>query len=386
MPTFAGLKNNFYTGVVEDRFDPLSLGRVRVRLYGLHTDDKKLISTGDLPWSDVLMPTTSPSLSGLGLSPHGLVDGSTVMGFFRDEDEMQDFVVIGSLFGRPSEKYKIDGGDSNKQVDRGPDKGFNDSRYADSAAFKDSVDGEKNSSTGRNFQFGLTLENSPVRPNKLEFKLDGLGTVIDGGKDKSLLDSVVDAVAGKIFGSDDTHNNSARLSENFPRKEYTENKLSDVHRTMQGQLNSYPHNLIEQTKGSTVKELSRQDVVNPIYPFAHIVESESGHVLEMDDTPGSERLHMYHRSGTRLEILPDGSQTMKVSNDSYEIIMKDKKILIAGSADIELANGDYNLITKKGNTEDGGNVFVTCDRDMNITAKGAVKIKGKVSINGTKFD
>ena len=43
MPTFAGLKNNFYTGVVEDRFDPLSLGRVRVRLYGLHTDDKKLI-------------------------------------------------------------------------------------------------------------------------------------------------------------------------------------------------------------------------------------------------------------------------------------------------------------------------------------------------------
>lgn len=386
MPTFTGLKNNFYTGVVEDRFDPLSLGRVRVRIYGLHTDDKKLISTGDLPWSDVLMPTTAPSLSGLGLSPHGLVDGSTVMGFFRDEDEMQDFVVIGSLFGRPSDKYKIENGDPKKQVDRGPDKGFNDSRYADNAAFDASDDGVKNSKTGRNYRFGLTLENSPVRPNSLEFKLDGMGTVIDGGKDKSLLDKIAEGIVGKIFGSGDTHNQAARLSENFPRKEYTENKLSDVHRTMQGQLNSYPHNLIEQTKGGTVKELSRQDVVNPIYPFAHIVESESGHVLEMDDTPGSERLHMYHRSGTRLEILPDGTQTMKVSNDSYEIIMKDKKILIAGSADIELANGDYNLITKKGNTEDGGNVFITCDRDMNITAKGAVKIKGKVSINGTKFD
>ena len=386
MPTFTGLKNNFYTGVVEDRFDPLSLGRVRVRIYGLHTDDKKLISTGDLPWSDVLMPTTAPSLSGLGLSPHGLVDGSTVMGFFRDEDEMQDFVVIGSLFGRPSNKYKIENGDPKKQVDRGPDKGFNDSRYADNAAFDASDDGVKNSKTGRNYRFGLTLENSPVRPNSLEFKLDGMGTVIDGGKDKSLLDKIAEGIVGKIFGSGDTHNQAARLSENFPRKEYTENKLSDVHRTMQGQLNSYPHNLIEQTKGGTVKELSRQDVVNPIYPFAHIVESESGHVLEMDDTPGAERLHMYHRSGTRLEILPDGSQTMKVSNDSYEIIMKDKKILIAGSADIELANGDYNLITKKGNTEDGGNVFITCDRDMNITAKGAVKIKGKVSINGTKFD
>ena len=81
MANFTGLGSNFYTGVVEDRFDPLSLGRVRVRIYGLHTDDKKLISTGDLPWSDVLMPTTSPSISGMGLSPHGLVDGSTVMGF-----------------------------------------------------------------------------------------------------------------------------------------------------------------------------------------------------------------------------------------------------------------------------------------------------------------
>lgn len=362
MPTFAGLKNNFYTGVVEDRFDPLSLGRVRVRLYGLHTDDKKLISTGDLPWSDVLMPTTSPSLSGLGLSPHGLVDGSTVMGFFRDEDEMQDFVVIGSLFGRPTDKYKIDGGDSNKQVDRGPDKGFNDSRYADSAAFISSVDGQKNSKTGRNFNFGLTLDQSPVRPNKLEFKLGGEGTIIDEGKERN-------------------------LEENFPREEYTKLSLSDVHRSMQGSMNVYPNNLIERTKGGTVKEPTRaKNVVNPTYPFAHIIESESGHVLEMDDTPGSERLHMYHRSGTRLEVLADGTQTMKVSNDSYEIIMKDKKILISGSADIELANGDYNLITKKGNTEDGGNVFITCDRDMNITAKGAVKIKGKVSINGTKFD
>ena len=357
----------WFTGVVEDRNDPRLEGRVRVRIYGLHTDDKQLISTGDLPWSDVLMPVTSPSLSGLGLSPHGLVDGSTVMGFFRDEDEMQDFVVIGSLFGRPSDKYKIDGADSNKQITRGPDKGFNDSRYKDHKEFVNSVDGQKNSSTGRNFNFGLTLDKCPVRPNNLEFKLGGEGTIIDNDEERN-------------------------LEENFPREDYTKRTLSDVHKTMQGFLNDYPNNLIQRTEGGTVKEPSRKGkkdghpLVSPTYPFAHIIESESGHVLELDDTPGSERLHMYHRSGTRLEVLADGTQTMKVSNDSYEIVMKDKKILISGSADIELANGDYNLITKKGNTEDGGNVFITCDRDMNITAKGAVKIKGKVSINGTKFD
>ena len=73
MSSFTGLDSNFYTGVVEDRHDPLYLGRVRVRVYGLHTDDKTLIPTPDLPWSDVLMSVSSPALSGLGMSPHGLV-------------------------------------------------------------------------------------------------------------------------------------------------------------------------------------------------------------------------------------------------------------------------------------------------------------------------
>tara|TARA_A100001011_G_scaffold313240_1_gene331016 strand:+ start:45 stop:266 length:222 start_codon:yes stop_codon:yes gene_type:complete len=66
MPKFTGLQSNFFTGVVEDRNDPLQVGRVRVRIYGLHTDDKSLIGTPDLPWCDVLMPTSTASLSGLG--------------------------------------------------------------------------------------------------------------------------------------------------------------------------------------------------------------------------------------------------------------------------------------------------------------------------------
>ena len=43
MAKFTGLLSNFYTGVVEDRQDPLEVGRVRVRIYGLHTDDLSLI-------------------------------------------------------------------------------------------------------------------------------------------------------------------------------------------------------------------------------------------------------------------------------------------------------------------------------------------------------
>ena len=32
-----------FIGVVEDRNDPLQLGRVRVRVYSIHTEDKSLI-------------------------------------------------------------------------------------------------------------------------------------------------------------------------------------------------------------------------------------------------------------------------------------------------------------------------------------------------------
>ena len=98
----------WFTGIVEDRDDPLFLNRVRVRIYGVHTHDKTLIATPDLPWSQVLMPVTSPSLSGLGTTTHGLVEGSTVMGFWRDGLTMQDPVIMGSFVGIPQTYYRID--------------------------------------------------------------------------------------------------------------------------------------------------------------------------------------------------------------------------------------------------------------------------------------
>ena len=72
-----------FFGIVEDRHDPLKIGRVRVRIHGSHTDSKLNIATPDLPWAQVILPTTSAGLSGLG-TQHGLVEGSTVFGFFRD--------------------------------------------------------------------------------------------------------------------------------------------------------------------------------------------------------------------------------------------------------------------------------------------------------------
>ena len=98
-------RNGFiwFNGVVEDRQDPQYLGRVRVRCIGFHTQSKTMLPTADLPWASVILPVTAAGISGLGDSPSRLVEGSWVMGYFRDGYTCQEPVIMGSLPGRPVE-------------------------------------------------------------------------------------------------------------------------------------------------------------------------------------------------------------------------------------------------------------------------------------------
>ena len=91
MKEFLG-QNQFvwWHGVVEDVADPLMLGRVRVRVYGYHSDDRIELPIASLPWAYPMQPITSAALSGIGTSPTGLLVGSHVFGFFRDGSEAQD--------------------------------------------------------------------------------------------------------------------------------------------------------------------------------------------------------------------------------------------------------------------------------------------------------
>ena len=97
-------RNGFqwFMGVVEDRLDPQYTGRVRVRCLGYHTGNKITLPTSDLPWAQVVLPITSSGISGIGQTPLGLVEGSWVFGYFRD-NACQEPVVIGSLPGKPEE-------------------------------------------------------------------------------------------------------------------------------------------------------------------------------------------------------------------------------------------------------------------------------------------
>ena len=94
-------------GVVEDRFDPEKLGRVRVRWLGLHNDEKQKILTKDLPWSTVMQPATATSMSGVGHNS-AIVEGTWVVGFAKDES-LFSWIVMGVLPGNSTKTAYVGG-------------------------------------------------------------------------------------------------------------------------------------------------------------------------------------------------------------------------------------------------------------------------------------
>jgi len=86
-------------GIVEATNDNLKLNRVKVRVFGVHNDDKKQLPTGDLPWAIVVNPTSNPS-NKTGVGTHKLVAGTMVVGFFADGADCQQFVVMGSIYSK----------------------------------------------------------------------------------------------------------------------------------------------------------------------------------------------------------------------------------------------------------------------------------------------
>lgn len=97
---------------------------------------------------------------------------------------------------------------------------------------------------------------------------------------------------------------------------------------------------------------------NAKYPFNKVTQTESGHAIEVDDTPNFERLHTYHRSGTYTEIDYTGRRVNKIIGDDFEIVQKNQTVYINGNVNIRV-NGNYTL-------DVGGNFKVNAKRiDLN---------------------
>ena len=317
----ADIYGNFvwWQGVVEYRIDPLKLGRCRVRILGYHTDDKTEIPTNCLPWATIMQPTTSAAISGVGTTPTGPVEGTWVIGFFRDGEDAQEPVVMGTIGGKPENI---------------PDatKGFNDPK----GKYPIHLDGEvldfDTSKLARGTgkmplsDVGLDVhaEDSYSLKLKRKTRMRGIPKALAGNMaDASIEDTEDDFY--KFLGED--NDGFGYWNEPNPRYGGTEDSADEFDTTRDIYVD------LKDGSGQVIGRES-QTIGSSMYPMNHVRQSESGHIEEWDDTPGAQRLHRYHKSGTFEEIQASGERIVKVvGHTDYELV-RNKKVFIDGTCDI----------------------------------------------------
>jgi len=122
-----------------------------------------------------------------------------------------------------------------------------------------------------------------------------------------------------------------------------------------------------------------------VYPYNHVFESESGHIMEIDDTLDNERLFTSHRTGTSQEIDKDGNQVNIVKGDHYNIVSGKRQAIIEGNADITIGGRHKIYINKNGEENNHYDIQIGPNASVNIQIdKGDMNVvlkDGKLNTN-----
>lgn len=284
----------FWVGVVEDRQDPLKLGRCRVRIFGHHSENKNLVPTEKLMWAHPLLPVNNTT-------PYAPKEGDNVIGFYMDGEERQFPVMMGVTpnipISRKNNKY-----------------GFSDPRTTDQ------------------------IQNSPYKPFE----------------EKTRYPRVLDEPS-------------------TPRVARNENIEKSQHQTKRDQQLTPTNITFDDVKNFQAK-----------YPYNRVIETESGHLLELDDTPNKERIHIFHRSGSYFEIFDNGDVVIKSVHDKREVVVKDWNVYIGENATINIDGKATISVADNCKIESGKNIQISAPighiemraKSISMIAPGGVTIIG----------
>ena len=132
---------------------------------------------------------------------------------------------------------------------------------------------------------------------------------------------------------------------------------------------NFGSSLNKAARGTKVNELDIGGSINGLnldigeqrpseYPFNQVQETPSGHVIELDDTPGGERVLIKHRRGAGVEMRADGTVIIASSNNKIEVSGGDQTTIVEGHGNL-IYKGNLNLVvTGDYNVDVGGNYNV----------------------------
>jgi hypothetical protein len=106
------------------------------------------------------------------------------------------------------------------------------------------------------------------------------------------------------------------------------------------------------------------------YPYNHVKETESGHIVEFDDTPNAERIHVYHKSGTFVEIDKDGTVSYKVNGENFQIYTRNNRVYTQGNMDVTVDGAKTLLVKDALNVEVLGKTVVNLRNDADLNVAG----------------
>ena len=171
----------------------------------------------------------------------------------------------------------------------------------------------------------------------------------------------------------------------YPTKEYATG--SEVNKLAQGEATN---SLVQAKNAKLMKSAplpgdnhfnEPQSAYRAEYPYNKVTETESGHVIEIDDTPGSERIHVFHKAGTYIEIDRDGNTVFRRKGSDYQIIDKNGYVSVAGHLNLSVA-GSVNLFAgNNANVEIIGDAKLTVHNDFVLEAGGNINISAADTIS-----
>ena len=91
------------------------------------------------------------------------------------------------------------------------------------------------------------------------------------------------------------------------------------------------------------------------YPFNKVTETHSGHVIEIDDTEGNERILIKHTTGSGIEMRKDGSIWISAAESKYETVGANCKIVVEGDTEIAYEGNLDMYVGGSFNLDVGGN-------------------------------